>query len=220
MTGIAAALAAHLGLAPRIQGWRIWTVDTRTETMLRSPYIESRNTDRIGIAWTTTTMQASCEHAHVAPHPECDCGIYADPDDQFPATVRRTWKLALQSAHTAPHLSTVLGRVELAGLVLCDTSFRDPRTGQVFPEYRAEQSRITELWIPNYGLIPPPLTLADALTERYEVPVTGGLPTSDDVKSPQPVPAGIPHTRSRGLIVPADALGYLADRLTERKTSR
>ncbi|MCQ4120442.1 hypothetical protein [Rhodococcus tibetensis] len=102
----------------------------------------------------------------------------------------------------------VIGRVDLSGVIFLDTSYVDPLTGATFPEYRAERARITELWVPHFGL-EPPRSLPDALSLVYGVPASGGLPARRDTANPQPVPGHIPV--ARGTVALVDKLTAAAD---------
>ncbi|MFC9833188.1 hypothetical protein ACFVKB_05080 [Rhodococcus sp. NPDC127530] len=197
-------------------GWRIWSVDTTEDAVLRSPYVESRVRSRIGVPWTETSIRASCSASdHTPPGANCSCGVYADPDNQYANTARRLLKMAVKFHQETPHLTLILGRVELAGDVVLDTTFIDPRNDTVFPEYRAETATIRQLWVPHLGLVDDPGALAVELGAKYSVPTGVGVPPKSLIYCPTATPGHIPVVKNPNLlIVPVAALPSVVDQIT------
>lgn len=90
-------------------------------------------------AWLSETLTARCDHCEEVPGWQHPCGIYATKD-RLDLWVFGHWRCAV----------LVVGQVELSGLVI------EHERG-----YRAEQARITHLWVDGDA------ELAEALRDRY-----------------------------------------------------
>jgi hypothetical protein len=140
--------------AEPLTGWRAWGVkdDGSLTPLFPQPVPHS---------WGGGWNRADCRHKHLAPAPECVCGIYViTSESEMWAFVR--WAFRVTRMFPGVSKLWVVGQVEYEGAALASLDRSDPPS-----TLRVERARVVGPIVVLSGAEP----LAAAIRDRYGVPV-------------------------------------------------